>query len=240
MHAIIMAGGKGSRLYPYSAVLPKPLMPLGETPVLEVLLRKLRRSGIDRTVLAVNHMRHLIEAFFGDGSRFGLPISYSYEDRPLGTAGPMGSVLDQLGEDFLLVNGDLLTTLDIGRMIAAHRARNADATIGVCEREVKIDFGLIDVGADMRMTGYREKPSYRHLVSMGIYLLRAAAVRDLVRPGEYLDMPDLMQAMMQAERRVICHQQDCVWLDIGRPDDFARAQQMIADQPEAFLGPRDG
>ena len=239
MHAIIMAGGKGSRLYPYSAVLPKPLMPLGETPVLEVLLRKLRRSGISRTILAVNHMRHLIEAFFGDGARFGLPVTYSYEDKPLGTAGPMGAVLGQLGEHFLLTNGDLLTTLDIEQMIAAHHAGHADATIGVFEREVKIDFGLIDVDSDMRMTGYREKPSHRHLVSMGIYVLRASAVRDFVRPGEHLDMPQLMQGMMQAGRRVICHKQDCVWLDIGRPDDFALAQQMIAEQPEAFLGPRD-
>lgn len=236
MHAIIMAGGKGSRLYPYSAVLPKPLMPLGETPVLEVLLRKLHLAGITRATLAVNHMRHLIEAFFGDGSRFGLPISYSYEDKPLGTAGPMGAVLDRLGEHFLLANGDLLTTLDVGRMIEAHRQSHADATIGVFEREVKIDFGLIDVDADMCMTGYREKPSYRHLVSMGLYVLRASAVRDFVRPGHYLDMPDLMQAMMQSGRRVMCHRQDCVWLDIGRPDDFALAQQMLAEQPERFLG----
>jgi len=173
-------------------------MPLGETPVLEVLLRKLRRSGIDQSILAVNHMRHLIEAFFGDGSRVGLPISYSYEDKPLGTAGPMGAVLDRLGEHFLLANGDLLTTLDFERMIAAHHASHADATIGVFEREVKINFGLIDVDVDMRMTGDREKPSHRHLVSMGIYVLRAAAVRDFVRTGEYLDMPQLMQAMMQA------------------------------------------
>jgi NDP-sugar pyrophosphorylase family protein len=235
MRAIIMAGGKGSRLHPYSAVLPKPLMPLGETPVLEVLLRKLRRAGITRSILAVNHMRHLIEAFFGDGSRFGLEITYSREEKPLGTAGPMGAVLDQLGDDFLLANGDLLTTLDIPQMIAAHRATKADATIGVFEREVKIEFGLIDTDADMRMIGYREKPSQHQLVSMGIYILRAAAVKDFVRPGEYLDMPDLMKAMMAAGRDVLCHRQDCIWLDIGRPDDFALAQRMMEQDPEQFL-----
>jgi NDP-sugar pyrophosphorylase family protein len=235
MRAIIMAGGKGSRLHPYSAVLPKPLMPLGETPVLEVLLRKLQRAGIARSILAVNHMRHLIEAFFGDGSRFGLEIGYSREDKPLGTAGPMGAVLDQLGDDFLLANGDLLTTLDIAQMIAAHRATKADATIGVFEREVKIEFGLIDADSDMRMIGYREKPSQRQLVSMGIYILRAGAVKDLVIPGQYLDMPDLMKAMMNAGRSVVCHRQDCIWLDIGRPDDFALAQQMMEQDPEQFL-----
>lgn len=235
MKALILAGGKGSRLYPYSATLPKPLMPLGEMPVLELLLRQLVAAGISHAILAVNHMRHLIEAFFGDGSRFGLRIDYSFEDQPLGTAGPMGAVLDRLGEDFVLANGDLLTTLDVARMVAAHRAAAADATIGVFEREVKVEFGLIDVDADMHMIGYREKPSQQQLVSMGIYVLHAASVRPHVRPNEYLDMPQLMVAMMQAGRKVLCHRQDCIWLDIGRPDDFAAAQQMFAQEPERFL-----
>jgi NDP-sugar pyrophosphorylase family protein len=235
MKAIILAGGKGSRLYPFSATLPKPLMPLGEMPVLELLLRQLVAAGIDHAILAVNHMRHLIEAFFGDGSRFGLHIEYSVEDRPLGTAGPMGAVLDRLGEDFVLANGDLLTTLDVARMAAAHRAGRADATIGVYEREVQVEFGLIDVDSDMRMVGYREKPSQRQLVSMGVYVLNAASVRPHVRPNEYLDMPQLMVAMMQAGRTVLCHRQDCIWLDIGRPDDFAAAQRMFEQEPERFL-----
>jgi NDP-sugar pyrophosphorylase family protein len=239
MKAIIMAGGKGSRLYPYSAVLPKPLMPLGETPVLEVLLRKLRREGIDGAILAVNHMRHLIEAYFGDGSRFGMPIEYSREEMPLGTAGPMGAVLDKLGDEFVLANGDLLTTLDVARMIAAHRETKADATIGVYEREVKVEFGLIDVDASMRMTGYREKPSQHHLVSMGIYVLRTAAVRAFVLPNRYLDMPNLVTQMMETGGSVMCHRQDCVWLDIGRPDDFSMAQQMIERTPEQFLPPAE-
>lgn len=239
MKAIILAGGKGSRLYPFSAALPKPLMPLGEMPVLELLLRQMVYAGVDHAVLAVNHMRHLIEAFFGDGRRFGLTIEYSGEDRPLGTAGPMGAVLDRLGEDFVLANGDLLTTLDMGRMIGAHRAAGVDATIGVFEREVKVEFGLIDVDADMHMVGYREKPSQRQLVSMGLYVLRAAAVRPFVRPNEPLDMPQLMVAMMRAGRTVLCHRQKCVWLDIGRPEDFAVAQQMFEQDSERFL-PRLG
>lgn len=235
MKAIILAGGKGSRLHPFSATLPKPLMPLGEMPVLELLLRQFARAGIDHAILAVNHMRHLIEAFFGDGSRFGLRIEYSGEDRPLGTAGPMGAVLDRLGEEFVLANGDLLTTLDVARMVAAHRAAEADATIGVFEREVKVEFGLIDVDADMRMVGYREKPSQRQLVSMGIYVLRASAVRPFLRPNEPLDIPQLMMAMMRAGRQVLCHRQDCVWLDIGRPEDFAAAQRLFDQEPDRFL-----
>ena len=222
MKAIILAGGKGSRLYPFSATLPKPLMPLGEMPVLELLLRQLAAAGVDHAILAVNHMRHLIEAFFGDGSRFGLTIEYSVEDRPLGTAGPMGAVLDRLGGDFVLANGDLLTTLDVARMVAAHRAARADATIGVFEREVKVEFGLIDVDADMHMVGYREKPSQRQLVSMGLYVLDAAAVRPHVPPDQYLDMPQLMVTMMQAGRKVLCHRQDCIWLEHRAAGGFRR------------------
>jgi len=237
MKALILAGGKGSRLYPFSATLPKPLMPLGEMPILELLLRQLAAAGVHHAILAVNHMRHLIEAFFGDGSRFGLTIEYSGEDKPLGTAGPMGAALDRLGEDFVLANGDLLTTLNVRQMVAAHRDARADATIGVFEREVKVEFGLIDVDANMHMVGYREKPSQLQLVSMGLYVLRAESVRSFVRPNEHLDMPQLMVAMMQAGKRVLCHRQDCVWLDIGRPEDFAAAQRMFEQEPERFLPP---
>ena len=231
-----MAGGKGSRLYPYSAVLPKPLMPIGDVPVLEVLLRQLGRAGVTEAYLAVNHLRHLIEAFFGDGTRIGVKLNYSVEDRPLGTAGPIAAVLDRLGDDFVMTNGDLLTTMDIGEMIRFHRNRRAVATVGVYPREVKIDFGLIEVDADMRMTAYREKPSYPHLVSMGIYVLNAAQLRNLIERDTYLDMPDLLQRLM-VTGEVHCFLSDCFWLDIGRPDDFARAQELYEKDPQAFLGP---
>jgi len=235
MMAIIMAGGKGSRLYPYSATLPKPLMPLGNMPVLELLLRQLRHAGIDEVILAVNHLRHLIEAFFGDGARFGMRIQYSLEDTPLGTAGPMGAVLDRLGEHFMLLNGDLLTSLDFREMMRAHLAMAADVTIGVFERELTIDFGLIEVDAQMRMVDYCEKPSYKHLISMGVYVIRAAAVRDFVEPGQYLDMPQLVLAMMRDGYDVRCYRQDCLWLDIGRPEDFALAQKVVETEMHIFL-----
>jgi NDP-sugar pyrophosphorylase family protein len=235
MKALVMAGGKGSRLYPYSALLPKPLMPLGDQPVLEVLLRQLRLAGVTEIILAVNHLRHLIEAFFGDGRRFGVAITYSIEDRPLGTAGPIGLVLDRLGDDFLLANGDLLTTLDMRAMLAAHQARGADATIGAFRRQLRSDFGVLGVDDEMRMTGYIEKPVLTQLVSMGVYMLRRDAVRPFIVHGEYLDMPALMQSMQQSGSRVFCFQEDCFWLDIGRPEDFAEAQAMIERDPQAFL-----
>lgn len=235
MKAILLAGGKGSRLYPYSALLPKPLMPLGDMPVLELLLRQLTAAGVDEVFLAVNHLRQLIEAFFGDGSRFGARIRYSIEDKPLGTAGPMSLVLDQLGEEFVLANGDLLTSFDVARMIEDHRASRADVTIGVYERELKSDFGLIEVDADMRLLAYREKPVHRQLVSMGIYVVRAASVREFLTRGEYLDMPALVQLMAKSGREVRCHGQQCLWLDIGRPEDFALAQRMVEEDPGVFL-----
>ncbi len=235
MQAVIMAGGRGTRLLPYSALLPKPLMPLGDRPVLEILLTQLRAAGVTEVILAVNHLRHLLEAFFGNGDRFGLRITYSVEDKPLGTAGPLGLVLDRLGENFFLTNGDLLTTLDMARMLADHTARGADATIGTYRRELRSEFGLLEVDDTMRMTGYLEKPTYQHLVSMGLYVLRRDAVRPFITPGEPLDMPALMIAMQQAGRPVLCHSQDCFWLDIGRPDDFAEAQAMVDRDPHAFL-----
>jgi NDP-mannose synthase len=234
MQAIVLAGGKGSRLHPYTALFPKPLMPLGDRPVLEILLRQLRAAGVTDVILAVNHLRHLLEAFFSDGSRFGLSITYCVEDRPLGTAGPIGLVLDRLGEDFFLTNGDLLTTLDMGVMLADHSARRADATIGTYRRELRSEFGLLEVDETMRMTGYKEKPTYQHLVSMGIYALRRDAVRPFIVPGEPLDMPALLQAMQQTGRDVFCHSQDCFWLDIGRPEDFAEAQAIVERNPQAF------
>ncbi len=235
MKAILLAGGKGTRLHPFSATLPKPLMPLGDMPILELLMRQLRSFGVTDVVLAVNHLRHLIEAFFGDGSRFGLNVTYSIEDRPLGTAGPIAAVIDQMSDDFILANGDLLTTLDVGRMVQAHRATGAEATVGVYERELKIDFGLVDVDERMRLLGYTEKPTYKHLVSMGIYVLKRDAIAEHLRTGESIDMPDVIRAMVGRARNVQCHRQDCFWLDIGRPDDFALAQRLYDEEPDRFL-----
>ncbi len=234
MQAIIMAGGKGTRLHPYSALFPKPLMPLGDKPILEILLHQLRAAHVTKIIIAVNHLRHLIEAFFGDGSRFGLSITYSVEDKPLGTAGPMGLFLDKLEGNFILTNGDLLTNLDIGRMAGDHIATGAAATIGTYRRELRSEFGILEVDENMRMVGYREKPTYLHLVSMGLYVLNCDAVRQCIVPGEYLDMPALMQSMTEAGMLVHCHQQECTWLDIGRPEDFALAQGLVESNPNVF------
>ncbi len=236
MKAVVIAGGKGTRLGPYAAVFPKPLMPLGdEMPVLELLLHQLRGAKVKEVILAVNHLEHLIRAFFGEGERLGMKISYSLEDTPLGTAGPIAAVLGEVGETFFVMNGDLLTTLDFSYMLADHRACGAAATVASFKREVKIEFGLLETDEALRMTGYIEKPSYVHLVSMGCYVLQREAVAPYLKVGQRLDMPELMRAMVADGLHVHCHVPNCVWLDIGRPDDYAAAQELFANSRETFL-----
>jgi NDP-sugar pyrophosphorylase family protein len=234
--AIIMAGGKGTRLHPYSALFPKPLMPLGDMPIIELLLRRLKRAGVTDVILAVNHLRHLIEAYCGDGSRFSLRIRYCSEDKPLGTAGALGNMIDQLEDNFIVSNGDLLTSMDLEAMAQQHLCQHADASIGVFQRENKIDFGLIEFDAEKRLHAYREKPTNLYYVSMGVYMLRREAARPFITKGEYLDMPTLLLQMREAKADVRCYHDECIWLDIGRPDDFALAQDMFEHNRALFLG----
>ena len=233
--AVIMAGGKGTRLHPYSALFPKPLMPLGDMPVLELLLRRMKKAGVTDVILAVNHLSHLIKAFFGNGSELGLRISYSKEDRPLGTAGALGNMLDDLDETFLVANGDLLTTMDLAAMARQHSETRCDASIGIFERENKIDFGLIEFNSENRLCAYREKPTNMYYVSMGVYILQREAVRQNIALGDYQDMPSLLLNMRAAKADVRCYHDDCMWLDIGRPDDFALAQSMFESNRALFL-----
>jgi NDP-sugar pyrophosphorylase family protein len=235
MMAVLLAGGKGTRLHPYTAVFPKPLMPLGDMPVIELLLRQLAAAGVTRVVLAVNHLHHLIRAFCGDGRAFGLEIEYCLEDRPMGTAGPLSLMVDRLEEDFIVANGDLLTDLDIAAMLAQHRARGAGASVAVHERNTPFEFGVVIVDDDMRLTQYVEKPTFRHLVSMGFYVFRRDAVLPHLAEGRRLDMPDLLRSIVASGGQVDCIRQDCVWLDIGHPDDYARAQVLFGERREAFL-----
>jgi NDP-mannose synthase len=234
--AVIMAGGKGTRLLPYSALFPKPLMPLGDMPVLELLLRRMKADGVQEVIIAVNHLRHLIEAYFGDGSAIGLRLRYCNEDKPLGTAGALGNMLDILHETFFLANGDLLTTMDLRRMAVTHISEGADASVGIYERENKIDFGLIEFDEENRLRMYREKPTSKYYVSMGVYVLQREAIRPHVANVDYLDMPNLLLKIKASNGDVVCFRDNCVWLDIGRPDDFALAQQMFEQDRGAFLG----
>ncbi len=235
MKTLILAGGKGTRLRPYTTVIPKPLMPVGEQPILEILLRQLRSAGVLEVILAVGYMHHLFEAFFQEGARYGLKIHYSVEEKPLGTAGAIALVLDQLGEDFLVMNGDLLTTLDFRNLYLTHKNTRAAATISVCPREVKMDYGVIEMGAEQSLSRYIEKPVYNFQVSMGINVLNAKAVRPYLVAGQSLDIPELMTRLRQDGKYVKCYCENCHWLDIGRLDDYERATEIFSNHPTQFL-----
>jgi len=235
MQALILAGGIGARLRPYTTVLPKPLMPIGNLPILEIVLRQLKQSGVDSVILAVGYMNHLFEAFFQDGKDFGLDITYSLESKPLGTAGPIGLILDRLEEDFLVMNGDLLTTLNYSNLISNHFESGAAATISVHKRSEQIDYGVIDFDENDYLLKYSEKPSYEYNVSMGINVLNKSSIIEHINPNEYLDIPDLMMQLSIAKKIVKCYSEECHWLDIGRVDDYQKATDFFESNKALFL-----
>ncbi|UCD28280.1 MAG: NTP transferase domain-containing protein [Planctomycetota bacterium] len=234
--AVILAGGKGTRLKPLTAVFPKPLVPLGNKPIIEILLRKIHSHGLIDVTICTGHLEELIMAVCGDGSQFGLNINYSKEDSPLGTAGPLGNVKD-LTNPIMVMNGDLLTTLNFNNMLAFHAEQKADITVGVYQRDVKIDFGVIESNEDKQFVGLREKPTYNFEVSMGVNVIGLSAMEH-IKPNQYLDMPDLFTKVHDSGGRVCCYREDCYWLDIGRMDDYALAQDQYAKNEEQFLGLR--
>jgi NDP-mannose synthase len=224
--AVVLAGGRGSRLAPYTTVLPKPLLPVGDRPILEILLRQLGAAGLDDVTLAVGHLAHLVRAVVGDGSELGVSVRYHDEDEALGTAGPLASIPD-LGDTFLMVNGDVLTTLDFRALVAAHEEAGNTLTIATHCRTVHTDYGVLHtdgvVGPTHRVTGYEEKPQLAYTVSMGVYVLEPSAIEGLSE-GEYRDFPDLVLALLEQGATVGSFAYDGYWLDIGREDDFRRAQ----------------
>lgn len=235
MQAVVLAGGKGTRLRPFTASFPKPLVPLGDKPVLEILARRLRAHGVDRLVVTVGHLAPLIQAFFQDGAGLGVSIRYAREDEPLGTAGPL-ALLDDLDDDFLVVNGDLLTDLDFRALWAGHRASGAPVTVARYRVEHQVSLGVLEVDAAGDLTAYREKPVLHYDVSMGAYVFRRDAVRRYLPAPVRRDMPDLLQQMAGSGERVRTHLHEGFWLDIGRPEDYARAQDLYEADPALFLG----
>lgn len=224
MRAIILAGGKGIRLRPYTTLIPKPMVPLGgKVSILEVVLMQLANAGFNHVTLAVNHLSHLIKSYFGDGSKWGIKIDYSLEDQPLSTIGPL-TLIEDLPENFLVMNGDILCDLDYKGFYKSHVATSADVSVSVFKREVKIDFGVLKYNADMVLREFVEKPTYNFDVSMGIYCLSRRVIEKLPVGQEY-GFDNLMLDSIKSNTKVKICPFDGYWLDIGRPDDYEYADQ---------------
>lgn len=233
VQAIILAGGKGTRLKPYTAVIPKPLMPVGEHPICEVIIRQLQAAGLKNIVISTGHLAGLIEAYFGDGSKWGVRITYVSEHIPLGTAGAL-KLVKQLDKDCLVINGDVLTDLNFNELMKYHQSRKAMATITIKERTVKTDFGVIQVDRDGDLSDYIEKPEHKSFVSIGVYVLNQKCL-GYIKDQENIGMPDLVLRMKGNGQKISCFKTKALWLDLGRLDDFEASQEIFEKHKKKFL-----
>ncbi len=222
MKAVILAGGRGERLRPYTTVLPKPLMPVGDRPILEYLIRRLVEYQFNEITISVGYLASLIEAYFSDGSKYDAKISYLRESKPLGTVGPIKQ-LQHKNQDWLVMNGDVLSDIDFAKFRAFHLQTKADLTIATFRRTNKIDFGVLDIDEHACLKSYTEKPETNYQVSMGIYYCSPNAL-NLIPANSYYDLPTLATALLSDGKKVSCYSHDGTWLDIGRPDDYEFAQ----------------
>lgn len=234
MQAVILAGGKGTRLRPYTTILPKPLMPIGNYPILEIVIRQLKANGFDEIILAVGYLSQIIEAYFGDGSKWGVKIYYSREDKALGTAAPLKLVekMHPLNDHFLVMNGDILTDFNYRSLVDYHLKNKGLATISMHKRKVDITLGVIKSDENNNLQDYIEKPSYHFDVSMGIYMF-SKEVLQFIDPDTYFDFPHLIQRLISKDLSVKCFPFEGKWFDIGRQEDYEEALECItSDNPD--------
>jgi NDP-mannose synthase len=237
--AVILAGGRGTRLAPFTSVLPKPLMPIGERAILELVIERLASFGIVDITLCVGYLSHLIRAVLENRPNDRVQIRYVLEQYPMGTAGPL-RLVEGLDDTFLVMNGDVLTDIDYSELLAYHFSQENVVTIATHTRSIKIDYGVLRFDGDgdgngngngnrngnkdgnQRITGFIEKPEYVSPVSMGIYVFEPS-VFDYIEPDEASDFPDLVKALLQAQQPVGAYSHDGIWFDIGRHDDYTQA-----------------
>ncbi len=225
MRAVILAGGKGTRLRPYTATLPKPLVPVGDRSILDIVLMQLKQVGVTRVTMAVNHLAHLIMAYFGDGSRWGLEIDYSREPKPLSTIAPL-TLINDLPEHFFVMNGDVLTDLDFCDLYETHVRTGAEITVATFERDARIDFGVLRTDDAGRVVRFEEKPAYHFTVSMGVYVI-SRSLLEVVPRNKPFGFDDLMHTCINQGRKAVAYTHGGYWLDIGRPADYEEANDRI-------------
>jgi NDP-sugar pyrophosphorylase family protein len=211
----------GTRLRPYTIAIPKPLMPIGDLPILEIILRQLADRGFERITLAVNHQAEILRAYFGDGRKWNLQIDYSLEDQPLGTMGPL-KVIRDLPDDFLVMNGDVLTDLDYAAFASAHVRERRLFTISAMQRQQVVDYGVLQSSESGALCGFEEKPKIPYVVSMGIYCLNRRVV-NLIPEGRPFGFDNLVLQLLKDRQPIKVQMHDGYWLDIGRPDDYQKA-----------------
>ena len=225
--AIILAGGKGTRLRPYTVVLPKPLMPIGDYPILEVIIRKLANSGFSKIIMAVNHQADIIKAYFGDGSKWNIEIVYSLEEKPLSTMGPLKLIKD-LPENFLIMNGDVLSDINFSNLFDEHVAEKNIFTISGFNRQLKSEYGVLNLDDNSYLNDFKEKPVFDLMVSMGIYIANKK-ILELIPNDEPYGFDHLMYDLLKTKNPPKVKLHNGYWLDIGRPDDYMQAIDDLAN-----------
>jgi len=228
MNVLILAGGLGMRLRPYTTVLPKPLMPIGDKPILERLILQLKGYNFNTVYFSVGYLSSLIRAYFGNGEKWGLNINYIQEDKRLGTAGPL-SLLPEMNEPFLVLNGDLVTNLNFEDIVNYHNRQKSILTIGVHELEYRLPLGFLEINGNREIVDYIEKPIKKYNMSMGIYVC-SPKVLSYIKKNEYLDFPDLTKKLLKAGEKVSGYFNNSYWLDIGRPEEYEKALSLFKNE----------
>jgi NDP-mannose synthase len=233
LRAVVLAGGRGTRLAPYTSVLPKPLMPVGDRAILEIVVDQLGACGVKQISFCVGYLAHLIRAVF-EQTHVDVDISYVHEEEALGTAAPLRLVGD-LNETFLVMNGDVLTTLDYAELVRFHRENGHVLTIATHERHIKINYGMLHIDDSSRVSDFEEKPEIISPVSMGIYVMEPSVI-DYIPVGTYFDFPDLVRELLAANVPIGAYRYDGIWFDIGRHEDYEEAVEAW----EAVVGSTNG
>jgi NDP-mannose synthase len=231
--AVILAGGKGTRLRPYTIAMPKPLVPVGDFPILEIIIRQLSSRGFNRIIITVNHQADLIKTYFGDGSKWGLNIEYSMEDKPLGTMGPLKNIKN-LPDNFIVMNGDILTDLDYSSLLVNHIKDENIFTISGYNRQHSVDYGVLHVDQEHILNGFEEKPKLNYTVSMGIYAV-SRSILEFIPTNEFFGFDQLMLKLIANGHKVKVNVFDGYWMDIGRPEDYQKATDDFDANKGKFL-----